>query len=205
MPTIKLHFYSGVIISLFVGLHLFNHAYSVLGIEQHIQMMDNLRLLYRNVFAETILLLAVLLQIISGIKLFRNKRKSNLGFYGKLQIWSGLYLALFFLIHVSAVLGGRFVLDLDTNFYFGVAGLNTFPFNLFFIPYYALAILAFFGHIAAIHSYKMKKTIAGISPSQQYNYILIFAGILTLIIFYGLTNQFNGVEIPEAFHILIGK
>ena len=204
--TIKnLHFYSGLIITLFVGLHLFNHSYSIFGVEQHIQMMNRLRLIYRNIFSETILLLAVGVQIVSGISLFRQKRKTNLDFYGKLQIWSGLYLAFFLLIHVSAVLGGRYVLGLDTNFYFGVAGLNTFPFSLFFIPYYGLAILAFFGHIAAIHATKMKRQIFGISPSKQSNYILLFGAIFTLIIFYGLTNQFVGVEIPEEFNILIGK
>jgi hypothetical protein len=40
-------------------------------------------------------------------------------------------MALFLIIHVSAVLTGRFILHLDTNFYFGVAGINNFPFSLF--------------------------------------------------------------------------
>jgi hypothetical protein len=111
---------------------------------------------YRNVFIETLLLAAVLVQIITGLWLFNKGRKWASTFFEKLQIWSGLYLAIFFLIHLSAVLGGRWVLHLDTNFYFGVSGLNTFPFNLFFIPYYGLAVMSFFGHIAAIHQRKMR-------------------------------------------------
>jgi len=205
MSTKKLHFYSGLMLTLFVGMHLVNHAYSVLGIAYHLEMMDLLRRIYRNVIVESVLLIAVFFQIFSGIKLFREKRKLTLNFYGKLQIVSGLYLAFFLLAHVSAVFGGRFILGLDTNFYFGVAGLNTFPFYLFFVPYYGIAILSFFGHMAAIHSYKMKKSIFGFLPHQQANGILTFGIFITIFIFYGLTDRFNGVEIPEEFNILIGK
>jgi hypothetical protein len=107
--------------------------------------------------------------------------------------------------HVGTVLTARFVMNLDTNFYFGVAGLNTFPFSLFFFPYYALAILSFFGHIAAIHNQKMKNSIFGISPQHQSKLILVKGIIITAVIFYGLTNGFKGVEIPETYNMMIGK
>ena len=205
MTIKKLHYLSGLTITIFIGLHLFNHACSIFGAERHIEVMNSLRLFYRNIFVETILLIAVLVQIVSGLKLFRTKIKTAASSFDKLHIWSGLYLAIFFIIHLSAVLGGRLVLHLDTNFYFGVAGLNSFPFNLFFIPYYGLAILAFFGHIAAIHNKKMNQNILGLSPNGQAKAILVFGICLTIVIFYGLTNHFNGVEIPKAYNILIGK
>ena len=201
----RIHFISGIIIAFFVVLHLFNHIYSLFGADAHIDLMNDLRVIYRNVIAETILLSAVVIQIISGIKLFLKKRKSKSDFFGKLQIWTGLYLAFFFLIHLSAVFSGRLILNLHTNFYFGVAGLNTFPFNLFFLPYYGLAIISFFGHLSAVHSIKMNNKIFGIEPIKQSYGILIIGIILTLIILYGLTNGFNGVEIPKEYDILIGK
>jgi len=201
----KLHYFSGITISVFVGLHLFNHFYSVFGIEKHIELMNSLRLFYRNILVESILLIAVVIQIYSGIKLFFAKRKLTSTFFDRLQIWSGLYLAFFLIFHVSAVLGGRWLLELDTNFYFGVAGLNTFPFLIFFIPYYGLSILAFFGHVAAIHSFKMRHTLFGITPSQQAKFILIFGIVGMMLIFYGLTNHFDGVTIPAEFDVLIGK
>ena len=111
----------------------------------------------------------------------------------------------FLFVHVSAVLIGRLILNLDTNFYFGVAGLNTFPLNLFFIPYYALAIISFFGHISAVHAKKMRTKILGIDPIKQANGILIIGIILTVIILFGLTNGFNGVEIPKEYDIMTGK
>lgn len=204
--TIKnLHYISGLTITIFVVLHLFNHVVSIFGAQDHIETMNTLRIFYRNIFVETILLSAVLLQIISGLKLFRTNRKLVSSKFDQLQLWSGLYLSVFFIIHLSAVLSGRLFLKLDTNFYFGVAGLNSFPFNLFFIPYYGLAILSFFGHIASIHNKKMKRTILGLSPKRQSTAILIFGFILTIVIFYGLTNHFNGVTIPKEYEVLIGK
>ncbi|WP_397362257.1 hypothetical protein [Olleya sp. R77988] len=201
----RIHYFSGVIISIFVGLHLFNHFYSIFGAKAHIELMNDFRVVYRNLIAETILLFAVGIQIVSGIKLFLKKRKNVSDFFERLQIWSGLYLAFFLLIHLTAVLYGRLILNLDTNFYFGVAGLNTFPLNLFFIPYYGLAIILFFGHISAVHSKKMKNKIIGIEPNKQSYIILIIGIILTLMILYGLTNKFNGLEIPKEYDVMTGK
>jgi hypothetical protein len=201
----KIHYASGLIITIFVGLHLFNHTWSVLGAERHIEMMSTLRIFYRNIFIETVLLIAVLVQIISGLKLFKTSSKLAITNFDRIHIWSGLYLAIFFVIHVSAVLTGRLFLYLDTNFYFGVAGLNSFPTNLFFIPYYALAIISFFGHISAIHSKKMQLNIFGLTPNGQSKFILTFGIGLTIVIFYGLTNHFKGVAIPKEYNVLIGK
>ena len=205
MTTKKIHFISGLTITVFVGLHLFNHTLSIFGSDTHIEIMNTLRLFYRNIFFETVLLIAVLVQIISGLNLFKTNRRIATTQFEKLHIWTGLYLAIFFIIHLTAVLGGRLFLHLDTNFYFGVAGLNSFPFSLFFIPYYGLAILTFFGHIASIHSKKMKENIFGLTPNRQSIIILTFGFILTIIIFYGLTNHFNGVILPSEYDILIGK
>ena len=205
MTIKRIHYISGLTITIFIGLHLFNHFCSIFGADKHLEIMKTLRLFYRNIFIETILLLAVFVQIISGLKLFKSNRKTATSQFEKLHIWTGLYLAIFFIIHLSAVFGGRLILDLDTNFYFGVAGLNSFPLKLFFIPYYGLAILSFFGHIASIHSKKMKTNILNLTPKQQAKAILIFGVALTIILFYGLTNHFHGVTIPKEYNILIGK
>jgi len=188
-----------------VVLHLFNHVCSIFGADKHIEIMTSLRHFYRSFLVETILLSAVFVQIFSGLKLFSENRKTATSDFDRLHILTGLYLAIFFVIHLSAVLGGRLFLHLDTNFYFGVAGLNNFPTNLFFIPYYGLAIFSFFGHVACIHNKKMKHTIFSLTPNEQSKAILIFGICLTIVIFYGLTNHFEGVKIPIEYNILIGK
>lgn len=201
----RLHYFAGLLIAVFVFLHLLNHLTALGGPEQHIATMHTLRHVYRNPVVETVLLGAVLGQIVSGLWLFWMSRHTVVTFYDQIHRWTGLYLALFFLIHLGAVLTGRYVMHLDTNFYFGVAGLNTFPFSLFFIPYYGLAILSFFGHVASIHSKKMQRHVAGLSPTGQANLLLILGWALTVVIFYGLTNRFRGVMIPAEYGVMVGR
>jgi succinate dehydrogenase/fumarate reductase cytochrome b subunit len=205
MTTKRLHYISGLTLTVFVGLHLFNHLWSIAGTEKHVEMMALLRVLYRNIFIEVVLMIAVLVQILSGLKLFWKGRKTAVSSFDKLHRWTGLYLAIFLVIHVSSVLFGRVVLDLDTNFYYGVAGLNTFPFSLFFIPYYGLAILSFFGHVASIHNQKMEQSFLGWTPKRQAKAILALGFFVTVVIFYGLTNYFRGVKLPAEYNVLVGK
>lgn len=205
MTIKKVHYISGLTITLFIGLHLFNHLCSIFGADKHIEIMNSLRYFYRNIFIETVLLLAVFVQIISGLKLFKFYRETATSQFEKLHIWTGLYLAIFFIIHLSAVFGGRLFLHLDTNVYFGAAGINSFPVNIFFIPYYGLAILSFFGHIASIHHKKMKFNVLNLTPEHQAKIIIFFGLILTITIFYGLTNHFRGLTIPHEYNILIGR
>lgn len=167
--------------------------------------METLRLFYRNMLVEALILLAVAVQISSGAKLFVTARKGAVSRFEKLHLWTGLYLAIFFVIHVGSVLIGRLVLNLDTNFYYGTAGLNTFPFSLFFVPYYGLATLSFFGHIAAIHNQKMQQSFWGCTPAGQAKAILVLGLLFTVIMFYGLTNCFQGVKVPAEYNVLIGK
>ncbi|KYP15577.1 hypothetical protein [Flavihumibacter sp. CACIAM 22H1] len=190
MQTRKLHLVSGTLLAAFIGIHLFNHLISIWGVEQHIQLMNQLRKIYRHPVVELILFLSIGLQLFSGIRLARRKEKNKLPGYEKLQLFTGLYLSFFLLIHIAAILVGRYYLHLNTNIYFGAAGINYFPVNLFFIPYYALAILSFFGHIAALLKSR----------------ILLIAGLfITLLIFYGLTNHFSGIDLPKEYMLLIGR
>ena len=61
------------------------------------------RLSHVIIFVELILLVAVGVQIFTGIKLYLLKRKIQGHFFHQLQIWTGLYLAFFLAIHVGAV------------------------------------------------------------------------------------------------------
>ncbi len=199
----SMHYFSGLLLAVFIFLHLINHLYSLIGIDKHLAYMQQFRKIYRNPWVEIPLLGAVLVQLYSGIQLVRNKPKKITGFYNRLQIWTGRYMAFFLVIHVGAVITGRLFLHLDTNFYFGAAGINSFPFNLFFIPYYTLAIWSFFGHIAAIHYQKM----SGKShyANRQSAIILSIGIVISIVILYGLTGGFKGVPIPASYEVLIGK
>lgn len=205
MKLKSIHYFTGALFFLFVIAHLTNHLFSLSSFDHHIAIMETLRLIYRNVIVETILMIVLIVQIVSGLKLFKSKRGIKKDFFENLQVLSGLYLAVFLIIHLSAVWAGRLFLKLDTNLYFGIAGLNSFPHLLFFIPYYSLAILAFFAHLAAVHDKKMKADILGLSPRRQaYGFIAI--GILVVgLSMFGLTNGFKGADIPALYNVLVGK
>lgn len=146
MKTVrKLHRGGALLVGIFVLIHLANHLAALQGIEAHLRFMEAARLLYRQPLVEGLLLLAVLAQAASGLRMLMGKRRSDP--IARLQAASGAYLALFLLIHVSAVLFGRAVLDLDTNVHFAAAGLQVWPYQLFFVPYYFLAVLALFAHL----------------------------------------------------------
>jgi hypothetical protein len=75
MKTKQLHYFSGLTIATFVAIHLTNHTISVFGADAHIRFMATIRHIYRNPIIETALLVAVITQIISGIKLVRKKQQ----------------------------------------------------------------------------------------------------------------------------------
>ena len=77
--------------------------------------------------------------------------------------------------------------------------------SLFFLPYYSLAIMAFFGHIASIHAQKMSQVVFGLTVRLQAQLLILLGVAITITIIYGLTNGFTDVEIPEAYNVLIGK
>lgn len=204
-PLKRFHFISGILITLFVCVHLANHLGSLLGPNQHQEMMELLRKGYRFPVLEFLLISSILIQMLTGIRFLKGKRNWNLREFRGIQSWSGLYLLFFLSIHICAVFFGRYILELDTNFYFGAAGLNSFPVNLFFIPYYGLAIIAFFAHLSSIHNMKMKVKIFGISPLGQARLILALGILFSLLIIFGLTNHFRGFEIPMEYRILTGE
>ncbi|MVN91438.1 hypothetical protein [Mucilaginibacter aquatilis] len=186
----KLHYVSGLTLSLFIGFHLINHLYAIAGPERHIAIMDIFRKIYRNPIVETLLLLVVFLQVITGVRL-AIRRKAQLP-AERLHVYSGWYLAFFLIAHVGAVLSARFVQHLDTNFYFGAVGLNFSPSVYLFVPYYFLGVAAISIHVAAIHYLK--------TGSKMMSYGIGTIGIMTsTIIILAFTNCFQGRAMPVEY------
>lgn len=186
-----IHRYAGLVISIFILMHLSNHLFVFGGEELHISMMDKMRHIYRQPIIEGLLLICVFVQVISGINFFLKRRTVTLPRVLKWQLYSGLYMAFFLIVHVSAVLIGRFIIGLDTNLYFGAAGINIFPFLLFFIPYYFLAVVSTFTHIACLLYLKSKNRELSLG-------LLALGFILATIIIIGMST----VDIPVVYRDL---
>jgi hypothetical protein len=142
----RLHRVAGAVLAAFVAVHVANHLAALAGVDAHVLFMDAARRVYRQPVVEAVLLACVVLQAGSGLRMLWAGRQRRRGLLAWLQAGSGAYIALFLAIHVGAVLAGR-VNGLDTNFYFAAAGLHVWPFVLFFVPYYFLAVAALFVHV----------------------------------------------------------
>lgn len=142
----RLHRYSGAVLGVFIVLHLLNHLLLWRGPAAHLAAMDALRVVYRWPPAEALLLVCVLVQAVTGVMRLRRTQ----GTPGRMAPRiAGMYLAYFLVAHTLAVLGARGLLKLDSNLYFGAAGLHVWPFGLFFAPYYVLAVTAVFVHLGS--------------------------------------------------------
>ncbi|MCC2545403.1 hypothetical protein LJY25_03020 [Hymenobacter sp. BT175] len=200
------HYWTGLLLAVFILTHLVNHLAALGGVPAHLAVMNLLRLIYRNRVIEPLLLLAVVTQVFTGIRLFRQARTQPAqGVAWRVQLFSGLYLAFFLLVHTGAVLTGRLWFKLDTNLYFGAAGMNTFPFSLFFIPYYFLAVMAVFLHIASIHYRKARVSFGSRAARRQAVGIGAIGVVTAGLILYALTNQFHGLAIPPVYLKALGR
>ncbi len=141
-----LHRAAGTVLAVFLAVHVANHLAALAGVDAHVRFMDAARRVYRQPVAEAVLLLCVVLQAASGLRMLWAGRQRRRGVLAWLQAGSGAYVALFLAIHVVAVLAGR-MSGLDTNFYFAAAGLHAWPFAWFFVPYYFLAVAALSVHL----------------------------------------------------------
>ena len=200
----KVHYYSGLFISVFIFLHFCNHLFALVSPEKHIEVMDIVRLIYRNIIFEVLLIGACITQIIAGITLFRNKKKNLQNGFDRLHIYSGLYLAFFLTIHPIAIFVGRYYFEVDTNFWFGAMVVNLFPILLFYVPYYFLGVFAFFVHVACIHRQKIMALGWNVSADKHATLIMAAGAITGILILAGFTGFFQGMSIPDEYLVLLG-
>jgi succinate dehydrogenase/fumarate reductase cytochrome b subunit len=193
--TQKIHHYAGLIMAFFIGLHLLNHSMILISEELYMSFTDFARKIYRNPVSETILLTAVLIQVISGIKLFRKKWPQKRNLFDRLQLFSGLYFTYFLITHTAAVLAGRHYFGLDTNLYFGASVVNMYPVLLFYVFHYGLAVFAFFAHIGSLHYIKIQRFVSEKS-ARNHGYLFLMGGTLLAFLIVG---KLMSVDVPDEY------
>lgn len=198
----SLHRITGIVVSVFIILHLGNHMSAIWGIETHISVMNTLRVIYRNPIVEVILISAFAFQSISGIRLFYilfKKKHKSIG--DKVKMYSGMLLGLFIINHIVATIGQRIYFDLDTNFYFAARVVLQDPLYYFFIPYYFLGIMSFGIHLAVIHRDKISSHIKPSHARLHYYGIIgtfLFISVFILLI---LAGTFYNIDVPEVYNV----
>lgn len=146
-PLRAMHLATALALGLFVIAHMANHVAGLISQQAHVDFMNAVRPVYRNAAVEPVLLALVLWQAGSGMAMVLRGWKRREGFVAWTQALSGLYLAFFLINHVGAVIGGRVLFGLDTDFRFAAAGFHVPIWPMFFYPYYFLAVTSLFVHI----------------------------------------------------------
>jgi succinate dehydrogenase/fumarate reductase cytochrome b subunit len=198
MTLRKLHAMSAILVAAFLCLHITNHLAGLAGVATHIAFMESARSVYRFYPVELTLLVVIGFQMASGLTLAVRGWKDRRGLVPWLQALSGLYLVLFLLIHVGAIMYGRGILGLDTNFRYAAAGFHVPPWQWFFAPYYFLAVVSLFTHIGCAVYWNIGVS----SPIARLNSLSAFAafGVLAgLMIDLSLAGKLYPVDIPAAY------
>lgn len=186
----RLHRTCDVVLAFFVVFHLLNHLALAAGSDVYLLVMSALRSLYRARFVEPLLLLAVLFWVITGVLLALPRLT---GFVARRdwQVAATLYLSVFLITHVFAVLWGRLKLGLDTNLWFGAAGFHEWPWPLFFVPYYGLAIIAYAAHFG----FALKRLTGLDAPLPA----AVLGGVAAVAIILLMLGVLVDVTVPEAY------
>ncbi len=198
----RLHRVSAAVVATFVVIHVANHLAGVAGIAAHLAFMQVARTVYRQPAVEALLLACVGFQALSGLWLLIVRRNERQGTVAWAQALSGAYLALFLIIHVGAVMAGRFALSLDTNFYFAAAGLHARPHAYFFAPYYGLAVIAVFTHLGcAARGHVRTLTTRG---ALLVAIPMLLGAIASSLIVMVLAGNVQGFDMPARYRNIYG-
>lgn len=198
-----LHRASALVLVVFALLHIANHLASLGSVSLHLLVMGALRRVYRQPAVEAVLLACVAVQTTSGVWLVVRGWSVRVGRVAWLQAISGLYLAFFLLVHVGAVLLGRAVFDLDTNFYFAAAGFHVQPFQWYFAPYYSLAVVALFAHLGSALYWQLegsKHWGARVALSA----VLGVGALVAVLICLSLAGAFETFDVPAEYKSMFG-
>jgi len=138
---------------------------------------------------------AILLQIVIGTKLvLRRIKQPQKGFWEWAQILSGGYLAFFLIMHTSAALMTRYIIGLETNFYWAAGTLNVDPLQYFFTPYYFLGIISVFIHLAAAVFFGW--TGKGVIASRT---IMLLGFVIAVLIVSAFSGVFYSINLPTEY------
>lgn len=184
------HRLSAVLVGAFIVSHLGVHLMAVVSPEAHGAGLAYMRQFYYDPLYEAILIIAILIQIVSGYAELKLIGKSG---WRLVRNVSGLYLMWFLLIHVGTVLYARHIDFMPTNFYWVAGSLAYDPLKYAVMTFYALGVFSFFAHMIAVWRLTWKR-MPGIVLEFSWG-IAILTTTLIILAFAGLLYQ---LEIPAS-------
>ena len=191
MSVKHIHRFTAIIFGVFILSHLIVHLFALGGIQAHLKALDTVQWIYRNPVGETLLVIVIAVQIFTGLKRLKAKRK-NRSLWAKAQVFSGIYLMFFLIIPTGAAMSTHGISGLETDFYWAAGSMNISPIKYGFWPYYFLAVTAVFVHFACALHFGWPKRFTALK-----NILPFMGGTVALTIILTFTGTFYDVPITE--------
>jgi len=155
---------------------------AVVSPEAHSAGLAYMRQFYYDPLYETVLVIAILIQIVSGYAELKLIGKSG---WRLVRNICGLYLMWFMLIHLGTVLYARHFDFMPTDFYWIAGSFAYDPLQYAVMAFYALGVFSFFTHMIAVWRLAWKRMPSivlefswGVAVATTTLIILAFAGLL---------------------------
>ena len=182
--VLRLHRWSAAVIVLFAALHFTGHLSAAFSLALNTRVVDWTRQLYKQPPVEGLLLLALPVQIVGGAWLFASARDRAQDRWDRLQLVSGLYLAIFIAAHATATA----VLFRDINFRAASGGRGGLYGDPSFLAYYVLGPLAVFAHVACAARSLLAQRLGPPGAQRWAQGVLGVGAAATLVIALALTG-----------------
>jgi len=189
MQLKALHRINALILCLFIFSHLGVHLFALFGESAHNVALRAIQPIYRNPIGETLLVFSIATQIVTGIKRTQHNDKTK---WARLQIFSGLYLGLFLILHMSAALYTHHIFGLETDFQWAAGSLHFMPIKFGFAIYYLLAIISVFVHLSAAIQFAWPRI-----SRRAINTIPIIGGLIGIAIILAFSGAFYPINLGE--------
>jgi hypothetical protein len=177
------HASSAIVLATFALAHVFNHSVAIISLEMNKAVLSALRLVYRQDIAQTVLIAAVAVQVLTGLTMVWKYYLRRATPLRNLQLVSGLYLAVFLVTHLITVFTTRRS-GIDTDFVWAShapGGLLSSLSSVSLLPRYSLAVLAVFVHLACQARWNLSRLISQ-SAARSVSYSVMGLGLATTVV-----------------------
>jgi len=180
----RIHRTSALLLLAFGVAHVANHLAALQSLQAHVSVQTALRTVYRQPVVEALIVLAALLQVGTGASLISRVRLQRSTSLRNLQVLAGAFLGMFFLSHLTGVfISGRLLQQADTTFAWatgGPQGLLANSRSPQFMPYYLLAVLAFFLHAACAGRWSLASALSAKAALKVCYGIMALGAVISL-------------------------
>ncbi len=184
-----IHRWNALLVGAFIVTHLGVHLMAVASPEAHSMGLGTMQQFYLDPRYQTVLLLAMLIQIVSGYAELKLFPKTG---WRVVRNLSGAYLMLFMVLHVASVFYARYVEFVPTDFYWVAGSFAYEPIKYAAMAFYGLGVFSFFTHMIAVWVLAWKGM-----PMKFLASLWVFAVATTALILLAFAGLLYDIEIPD--------